>query len=422
MANSRAQSPRTVRDSQVIMSQVMLPGDANPQGNVHGGVIMKLVDTAAGVAAARHVRGRVVTARLDSMSFLQPVFIGDLVTVMASVNDVGHTSMEVGVRVEAEELTTGVVRHVSSAYLVMVALDDQGRPCSVPPLVAGSDVERQRMAEAKVRRDHRQTSDQAVRAMRDGGRKRATLEGWRAPGASLVVIGHRGAAGHAPENTMRSFEVALAAGADVVEIDVHLTRDGVPVVIHDATVDRTTSGKGAVADLTWEELRSFDATRGHTDVGGPIGIPTLDEVLRWARGKTRLQIELKGTGDSRLVGRVVDTIREYDLVRDVMLISFDHQALREARALCGEVLTGALFVGRPVDPASLAAGCGADALAPALGSLTRADVSIAHEAGLAVCVWTVNDPRDIERALELGVDAITSDFPDRVRATVLAVH
>src|SRR5438552_3127552 len=101
----------------------MLPGDANLSGNVHGGAIMKLVDTAAGVCAMRHARRRVVTARIDSMSFLQPVFIGDLVTLRASVNDVGTTSLEVGVRVEAEDLVTGAVRHVSSAYLVFVALD-----------------------------------------------------------------------------------------------------------------------------------------------------------------------------------------------------------------------------------------------------------------------------------------------------------
>src|SRR5579884_135086 len=133
---------RTVRDSQVVMSQVMLPGDANPTGNVHGGVIMKLVDTAAGVCATRHVRRRTVTARIDSMSFLQPVYVGDLVTLKASVNDVGRTSMEVGVRVEAEDLQTGVVRHVSSAHLVFVALDDQGRPREVPPIVAETDEEK----------------------------------------------------------------------------------------------------------------------------------------------------------------------------------------------------------------------------------------------------------------------------------------
>src|SRR6516165_651099 len=95
-------TPRRVADSRVVMSQVMMPGDANPSGNVHGGVIMKLVDTAAGVSSTRHARRRTVTARIDSMSFLQPVYVGDLVTLHASVNDVGRTSIEVGVRVEAE--------------------------------------------------------------------------------------------------------------------------------------------------------------------------------------------------------------------------------------------------------------------------------------------------------------------------------
>src|SRR3984893_11185927 len=109
--------PRRVSDSQVLMSLQMNPADANPSGNVHGGTIMKLVDTAAGVCAMRHCRTRVVTVTVDSMTFLHPVFVGNVVTVYASVNYVGTTSMEVGVRVEAENIRTGEVRHTSSAYL-----------------------------------------------------------------------------------------------------------------------------------------------------------------------------------------------------------------------------------------------------------------------------------------------------------------
>ena len=146
---------KTVAASKTTFSQTMLPSDANPFGNVHGGEIMKLIDACAGVAAARHVRGRVVTARVDELSFVAPVYVGDLVTAHASVNDVGAKSMEVGVRVEAENTFTGAVVHVSSAYLVFVAIDEQGKPVPVPPLIAESDDERRRMAAAKERRARR---------------------------------------------------------------------------------------------------------------------------------------------------------------------------------------------------------------------------------------------------------------------------
>lgn len=145
-------APKAVRESQITMTQQMLPSDANPAGNVHGGVIMKLIDSAAGAAAGRHARQRVVTARIDELSFLAPVYVGDLVYAKASVNDVGRTSLEVGVRVEAENIATGKVVHVASAYLVYVAIDEQGKPCPVAPLIAESPEEKRRQAAAKERR------------------------------------------------------------------------------------------------------------------------------------------------------------------------------------------------------------------------------------------------------------------------------
>lgn len=137
------------------MARSMLPSDANPWGNVHGGEIMKLIDEAAGAAAQRHARSRVVTARIDELSFLAPVYVGDLVTARASVNEVGRTSMEIGVRVEAENTLTGKIVHVSSAYLVFVAIDEQGRPKELPPLAPETTDDRRRMAGAKLRRQLR---------------------------------------------------------------------------------------------------------------------------------------------------------------------------------------------------------------------------------------------------------------------------
>lgn len=146
---------RPVRESQVVMARQMMPNDANPWGAVHGGTIMKMVDEAAGSAAIRHARCRVATAAVDYMSFLHPVQVGDLVTVVASVNDVGRTSMEVGVRVEAENMISGECHHTSSAYVVMVALDEVGNPVDVPPVIPETPDEQRRMAAAKVRRRQR---------------------------------------------------------------------------------------------------------------------------------------------------------------------------------------------------------------------------------------------------------------------------
>ena len=137
------------------MAQAMLPSDANPWGNVHGGEIMKLIDSCAGAAAQRHARSRVVTARIDELSFVAPVVVGDLVTARASVNEVGRTSMEVGVRVDAENTLTGKVVHVASAYLVFVAIDERGRAIPVPPLLPETDDEKRRMAAARARRELR---------------------------------------------------------------------------------------------------------------------------------------------------------------------------------------------------------------------------------------------------------------------------
>ncbi len=147
--------PKTVKESMVITAQVMNPQDANPAGNVHGGVIMKLIDTAAAVVATRHSRCNTVTASIDSLVFHNPIYIGDLVFFKSSLNYVGKTSMEVGVRVEAENLMTGEVRHAVSAYLTFVALDKGGKPTPVPPLILETDEQRRRNREARHRRELR---------------------------------------------------------------------------------------------------------------------------------------------------------------------------------------------------------------------------------------------------------------------------
>jgi uncharacterized protein (TIGR00369 family) len=160
-------APKPPRASSVTLSQVMDLTHANLMGNVHGGEIMKLIDTAAGIAASRHAGGPVVTASLDQMSFLHPVRVGNVVFIHAAVNDVGRTSLEVGVRVEAEVVVSGERTHTSSAYLVFVALDEHGQPRPVPALAPETDKERRRQAEAKIRREHRLARAEAIRRGRD---------------------------------------------------------------------------------------------------------------------------------------------------------------------------------------------------------------------------------------------------------------
>jgi acyl-CoA hydrolase len=147
--------PKPVSRSQVLLAHWMGPTDANGSGNIHGGVVMKLADEAAGLAAVKHSRQRVVTAGMDRMAFLVPLFVGDLVSLKAMVNAAWRTSMEVGVRVEAENPRSGEVRHSNTAYMTFVALDDHGRPAEVPPALAETPTQQRRMREAELRRRNR---------------------------------------------------------------------------------------------------------------------------------------------------------------------------------------------------------------------------------------------------------------------------
>jgi acyl-CoA hydrolase len=160
---------RPASASRVTLTQLMEVTDANVLGNVHGGVLMRLADTAAGLAAFRHAQGPCVTVSVDEMVFLEPVHVGDLVTVQASVNDVGTTSLECGVRIDAEDPARTDRVHACSAYFVFVALGEDGRPRAVAPITCETDDERRRQREAKLRRSTRLAHTAALAAHRGGG-------------------------------------------------------------------------------------------------------------------------------------------------------------------------------------------------------------------------------------------------------------
>ncbi len=146
---------KKVKDSSITTSIIMMPEDANPAGNVHGGIIMKHVDETAGIVAFRHSRNNSVTASIDSLIFHYPVFVGELLTLKASINMTAKSSMEIGVRIESENLLTGEVKHTASAYLTFVALDKAGRPTQIPSLVFETAEEKQRNSQAQTRRKNR---------------------------------------------------------------------------------------------------------------------------------------------------------------------------------------------------------------------------------------------------------------------------
>ena len=146
---------KTVNQSSAIMLLPMTPQDANVAGNVHGGVIMKRIDEVGAIVAVRHCQNNVVTASVDRIDFIQPVFIGDVVTFKASINLVGKTSMEVGVRVESENPITGTIRHNASAFLTYVALNNDRKPTKIPPLILETEDDTRRNREAQVRRKTR---------------------------------------------------------------------------------------------------------------------------------------------------------------------------------------------------------------------------------------------------------------------------
>jgi acyl-CoA hydrolase len=157
---------RFVRESISEYSEFALPTDANTLGNVLGGKVMHLVDLAAALAAVRHSRCAVVTASVDQMTFLHPVHLGQLIVLRSSVNRVFRTSMEVGVRVQVENLLTGHIKHTSSAYLTFVAIDKDGRRLPIPPVIPETDDEKRRFAEAKERRSYRLAMrDKALRKL-----------------------------------------------------------------------------------------------------------------------------------------------------------------------------------------------------------------------------------------------------------------
>ncbi len=235
------------------------------------------------------------------------------------------------------------------------------------------------------------------------------------------VIGHRGAPAEAPENTLAGFRRALTLGVDAVEVDVHLSADGEPVVIHDPVLSRTTDGYGLVGSLSLAALRHLDAGRWFGEGFAGERIPTLLEALDVLR-PVRVIVELKN-GPVRYPGiaeRVAAVVRASGH-GTVTISSFDHPLLREVRAVAPSLETAVLYSARPVHPLRLAEDVGAGILHPFWHYLTPDAVAAAHEAGLRVETWLVDEPDDLARVVAMGVDGVITSHPERLRTLLIGL-
>ena len=245
--------------------------------------------------------------------------------------------------------------------------------------------------------------------------KRAT---WMRTQGRTSVVGHRGAMGVCPENTLGAFEHAASLGAEWIELDVRLSKDGVPMVLHDASLERTTSGRGPIASQRATALEKLDAGTWFHERFGRERLPRLDAVLAWAKGRgIRVEIEMKGepTTDERLPRAVLDCVARHEMKRDVLLISFDHHATKQAKAIEPTVRTGVLYIARPVDEIALARNARADVLLPHASFVSSESVRAAHAKGLAIATWASSDPAFLRTLVATGIDGITVDHPDALR-------
>jgi glycerophosphoryl diester phosphodiesterase len=228
-----------------------------------------------------------------------------------------------------------------------------------------------------------------------------------------LITSHAACKGHAPENTLAGIRAALTLGADAIEIDLHCTSDGVPVLIHDETVDRTTDGEGKVAALSLRQARKLDAGEGER-------IPTLREVLREVDGRALMVLEIKASGIER---EVLDVVRKARALEWCAVHSFKSRVVERVRKLEPRMPCTLLTGGRDEikdwsKVFALALERGAQGVAPHHSAITAELVRAANLRELRISTWTVNSRADVRRVAAAGVAALTSDFPDRARRWV----
>jgi len=216
------------------------------------------------------------------------------------------------------------------------------------------------------------------------------------------VVGHRGAAGLEPENTLRSIQRAIDIGVDAVEVDARRCKDGDLVIMHDPAVDRTTNGKGRVSSLTLKELEAMDAGKGEK-------IPTLDELIEAVKGKVGLFVEIK---EPETVHDVVEHVTKAGMAANTTYVSFFHPSVLVAKQQSPSSRCGVIFSCDPADPTRLALDVKAELVLPNHLYTSERTVKEAHQRSLIVQTWTVNNSDDLARVAKWGVDGVASDYPN----------
>jgi glycerophosphoryl diester phosphodiesterase len=245
-----------------------------------------------------------------------------------------------------------------------------------------------------------------------------TISSW-AGKFPVLVVGHRGFSGVAPENTVASFKKAMEIGVDMIELDVHLSKDGQVVVIHDDTLNRTTNGKGKVVSDTLNELKQLDAGSWFSSEFSGEKIPTLREVLELTRGRTTLNIELK-KGDSGpytivdLADRALEEVEKAAMLNQVLFASFDSSAIESIREKNPRIPVALIYSKSWSSPQEIIGGRPILVLSCRGTVLTETNVSKARQQGIKVLVWTLNTEEHMEHFLNMGVDGIITNHPDRL--------
>ena len=239
----------------------------------------------------------------------------------------------------------------------------------------------------------------------------------------MWVVAHRGASGHAPENTMAAFRIAVEMGARFIETDLHVSRDARVVAIHDSTLDRTTNGKGAIHMRSLKEIRALDAGSWFESAAGNSfageRVPTLTEIVDFAaKHDVIFYLEIKSDGTWGIEHAVVGALRDLNATANILILSFDPSTLDSVNRLDRTIMTGFLCEIPSNDLVQRAVRAGARQLAPRGDLVTSALVDKAHHAGLQVVAWTVNEPDQMRRLIETGVDGIMTDYPDRLVAVL----
>jgi len=230
---------------------------------------------------------------------------------------------------------------------------------------------------------------------------------------SFLACGHRGASGHAPENTLAAFRLAIDMGVDMCELDIQQTRDDRFAVIHDDTLGRTTNGRGAVWKHDLAELQKFDAGSWFGKSFAGERVPALEEVIAVARGRIKLNIELKVHGHERnAASLLVDTIHREGFERDCLISSFDHELADEVKNIAPEFLVGYIFGAQEFDERVFIGP--ADVLSAHFPLVTEKFIKKARDHHKQIHIWTVDRPEDMRRMIESGVEVIITNFPDRL--------